>query len=146
VEQQVAAPVPVYPDLEQLDLTLLFTVIRRDLGTDDPLVRKMLGRDSPEQLAYRLVNGTRLGDPKLREELYKGGQSAIAASTDPMIRFAALINDDLLDRWQNIRTQIAEKREWTAQVCANNCLRQLRASGLQSMEPYIRNHVANSCH
>jgi hypothetical protein len=47
-------------------------------------------------LAHRLVSGTRLEDPKLREELYKGGKSAVAASTDPMMRFAASINDDLL--------------------------------------------------
>jgi Peptidase S46 len=96
VRQRLAAPMPVYPDLEELTLTLSFSTIRRDLGTDDPFVRKMLGKESPEQLAHRLVSGTQLGDPKVREELYNGGQSAIAASTDPMIRFAALINDDLL--------------------------------------------------
>jgi len=96
VQQRLAAPVPVYPDLEELTLTLSLSTIRRDLGTDDPFVRKMLGKESPEQLAHRLVSATQLGDPKVREELYNGGQSAIAASTDPMIRFAALINDDLL--------------------------------------------------
>jgi hypothetical protein len=96
VQQRLAAPMPAYPDLEELDLAFLFTVIRRNLGTDDAFVRKMLGKESPEQLAQRLVSGTHLGDPKVREELYNGGQSAIAASTDSMIRFAALINDDLL--------------------------------------------------
>jgi len=96
VQQELTAPVPTYRDLEELTLAFSFTGIRRDLGTDDPFVRKMLGKESPEQLAHRLVTGTHLDDPKVREELYKGGQSAIAASTDPMIRFAASINDDLL--------------------------------------------------
>jgi hypothetical protein len=96
VQQALSAPVPVYKDIEELNLTFLFSAIRRDLGTDDAFVRKMLGKESPEQLAHRLVSGTRLEDPKLREELYKGGKSAVAASTDPMIRFAASINDDLL--------------------------------------------------
>ena len=96
VRQQLAAPAPVYPDLEELNLAFLFTVIRRYLGTDDAFVRKMLGKESPEQLAHRLSSGTHLGDPKVREELYEGGQTAIASSTDPMIRFAAMINDDLL--------------------------------------------------
>ena len=96
VQQALSAPVPVYKDIEELDLTFLFATIRRDLGTDDEFVRKMLGKESPEQLAHRLVSGTRLEDPKLREELYKGGKSAVAASTDPMMRFAASINDDLL--------------------------------------------------
>jgi hypothetical protein len=96
VQQQLSAAVPIYKDLEEQELTLAFTVIRRDLGTDDAFVRKLLGRDSPEQLAHKLVSGTRLEDVKVREELYKGGQSAIDASTDPMIRFAASINDELL--------------------------------------------------
>ncbi|MFZ3264377.1 MAG: S46 family peptidase [Terriglobales bacterium] len=96
IQQQLSAPVPIYKDIEELDLTFLFTMVRRDLGTDDEFVKKMLGKESPEQLAQRLVNGTRLEDPKVREELYKGGLSAVEASTDPMIRFAASINPDLL--------------------------------------------------
>lgn len=96
VQQQLTAAVPVYKDLEELNLAFLFTVVRRDLGADDTFVRKMLGKESPEQLAHRLVTATHLEDPKVREELYKGGQSAVAASTDPMIRFAASINDELL--------------------------------------------------
>ena len=96
VQQELSAPVPIYKDIEELDLTFSFTRIRRDLGTDDEFVKKMLGKESPEQLAQGLVNGTRLEDPKVREELYKGGQRAVEASTDPMIRFAASINPDLL--------------------------------------------------
>ncbi|HEX4785723.1 MAG TPA: S46 family peptidase [Candidatus Sulfotelmatobacter sp.] len=96
VQHQLTAAVPVYKDLEELDLAFLLTIIRRDLGADDAFVRKMLGKESPEQLAQRLVTGTHLEDPKVREELYNGGQSAVDASSDPMIRFAAKINDDLL--------------------------------------------------
>lgn len=96
VQQVLSSQVPVYKDLEELDLAFLFTIVRRDLGADDPFVRKMLGKESPQQLARMLVSGTRLEDPKIREELYDGGQSAIAASEDPMIRFAVSINDELL--------------------------------------------------
>jgi hypothetical protein len=96
VQQQLTAAVPVYKDLEELNLAFLLTIIRRDLGADDAFVRKMLGKESPEQLAHRLVAGTHLEDPKIRQELYNGGQSALDASSDPMIRFAATINDDLL--------------------------------------------------
>ena len=56
VQQQLSAAAPVYKDLEELRLALSFTVIRRDLGTDDAFVRKMLGKDSPEQLAHKLVS------------------------------------------------------------------------------------------
>ncbi len=108
VQQALSAPVPIYKDLEELTLAFSFTYIRRDLGADDAFVRKMLGKESPEQLAQRLVSGTHLDDPKTREELYKGGQAAIAASTDPLIRFAASINDDLL----------AVRKEYEAKVDA----------------------------
>ncbi len=96
VQQALSAPVPIYKDLEELSLAFAFTNIRRDLGADDAFVRKMLGNESPEQLAHRLVSSTHLDDPKTREDLYKGGQAAVGSSTDPMIRFAASINDDLL--------------------------------------------------
>ena len=94
VEQELSAPVPIYKDLEELKLTFLFTVTRRDLGADDAFVRKMLGKESPEQLAHRLVNGTHLDDLKVRQALYNGGQRAVEASTDPMVRFAALVDAD----------------------------------------------------
>jgi len=96
VQQELTAAVPIYKDLEELNLALMFTEIRRDLGADDPFVRKMLGVESPEQLAHKLVTGTHLEDPKVREDLYNRGQTAVAASTDPMIRFAASIDDDRL--------------------------------------------------
>jgi hypothetical protein len=106
VQQELSAPAPLYKDLEELNLALLFSQVRRHLGTDDAFARKMLGKESPEQLAHRLVAGTHLDDPKVREELYKGGQSAIAASDDPMIRFAASINDDLLAVRKNYEAKV----------------------------------------
>ena len=108
VQQTLAAPVPVYKDLEELTLTLGFLNLRRDLGADDAFVKKVLGKESPEQLAHRLVSGTRLDDAKQREELYSGGQAAITASADPMVRFAASISDDLL----------AVRKEYEARVDA----------------------------
>jgi len=96
VQQVMSAHVPIYKDLEELNLALMFSQLRRDMGADDPFVRKMLGKESPEQLARRLVSGTHLDDAKVRESLYEGGQAAVAASNDPMIRFAATVNDDLL--------------------------------------------------
>src|SRR6266496_3225072 len=94
LQQELSAPIPIHKDLEELNLTYLFTVIRRDLGADDSLVRKMLGTESPEQLAHKLVSGTHLEDAKVREDLYKGGKAAVTASDDPMIRFYASIDSD----------------------------------------------------
>jgi hypothetical protein len=106
IQQEMSAPIPVNRGLEELNLAYIFTIIRRDLGADDPFVRKMLGNESPEQLAHRLVTDTHLDDPKVREALYSGGESAITASTDPLIRFAAAIDPDLR----------AVRKEYEAQV------------------------------
>jgi hypothetical protein len=95
VQQRISAPIPVYKDMEELGIAWVFTSIRRNLGADDPFVRKILGKESPEQLAHRLVSGTHLDDVKFREALYTGGQAAIAASTDPMIVFTMSIDPDL---------------------------------------------------
>jgi hypothetical protein len=95
VQQELSAPVPVFKDLQTLNLEFALAQARRDLGADDPLVRKMLGSESPAQLAQRLVSGTHLDDPAVRKALYDGGQAAITASTDPMVRFAASIDPDL---------------------------------------------------
>jgi Peptidase S46 len=96
VKQALSAQVPIYKDLDELNLALMFKLLQRDMGADDPFVRKMLGTESPDQLAHRLIAGTHLDDAKVRESLYDGGQSAVAASADPLIRFAAAVNDDLL--------------------------------------------------
>jgi hypothetical protein len=108
VQRQLGAAVPIYKDLEEMELASVLTIIRRDLGADDGFVRKMLGKESPEQLAHRLVTGTHLEDAKVRQTLYEGGQKAVEASNDPMIRFAATINDDLL----------AVRKEYEARVDA----------------------------
>ena len=94
-KEQLLASVPLYKDLGELRLRFAFTSMQRDLGADDPFVHKMLGNESPEQLAHRLVSGTHLDDPKVRESLLNGGQSAIDGSDDPMIRFATLIDAEL---------------------------------------------------
>jgi hypothetical protein len=45
-------------------------------------------------MATRLVNGTQLRDPKVRQQLFEGGKKAIAASQDPMIKLAQLVDPD----------------------------------------------------
>ena len=96
IQHNLAAPVPIFKDLEEMQLRWIFSEDRRQLGVDDPLVVKMLGKESPEQLAQRLVSGTQLDQVKVREELYNGGETAINASTDPMIVFVRGIEPDLL--------------------------------------------------
>ncbi|MFO1455774.1 MAG: S46 family peptidase [Steroidobacteraceae bacterium] len=88
IEQQLAAPIPVYPELDKLTLSFGLERMREWLGPDQPLVRRLLAAESPDTLAARLVDGSKLADPAVRMALWKGGAAAIAASDDPMIRLA----------------------------------------------------------
>jgi hypothetical protein len=88
LEKQVLDAHPIYPWLEKLRLEWGLSKAREYLGADDPDTKLLLGRESPEALAGRLVSGTRLADPAVRKALWNGGKAAIEASKDPMIVYA----------------------------------------------------------
>jgi len=92
LQQEILAPVPIHPELEQLTLSFGLDRMREYLGPDYPLVQNLLKEDSPDSLAKSLVEGTKLADPAVRQALWEGGQKAIDASQDPMIRIARLVD------------------------------------------------------
>jgi len=88
LEKQVLDAHPVYPWLEKLILEWSLSKGREYLGADDPDTKLLLGKESPEALAARLVAGTKLADQAYRKALWNGGKAAIDASKDPMIVYA----------------------------------------------------------
>lgn len=116
--RQDLLPAPVYKDFEQQRMAFFFSLVRRYLGTDDPFVKKMLGTESPEELAQRLVSGTRLNDLKFREDLYNGGEGAVAASNDALIRFVELINPDLLAMRKDYESKVDAPTRAAAEMIA----------------------------
>ena len=100
VEKRLLDEKPIYPWLDQLFMEWSLSKAREYLGADDPQTRLLLGKESPEGLAARLVSGTRLADPAVRKALWEGGQAAIDASTDPMIVYARSLdgNDRALQK------------------------------------------------
>jgi hypothetical protein len=93
--QELLSTAPIYPDLEKLRLTYSLTKLREALGPDDDFVKKVLGKKSPAALATELIDGTGLGDIELRTRLLDADPAAIAASSDPMIKFFRTIDPDL---------------------------------------------------
>lgn len=93
--QRLLAPIPTYAGPDELLLAFYAKKAREDLGTDDAFVKKLLGPKSPSVWAHDLVAGTKLGDPAVRKALYDGGQAAIDASTDPLIRLIAALEPDM---------------------------------------------------
>ncbi|GFE92180.1 S46 family peptidase [Acetobacter persici] len=88
LEAELGSTAPVYPDLEKTELAFSLSKLRQVLGADDDMVKLVLGKASPDDLAETLVKGTKLADPKVRLALWKGGADAVAASKDPMIVLA----------------------------------------------------------
>jgi len=54
-------------------------------------VRTLLGKESPEALAGRVIRSTTLADASVRRALWQGGLAAIEASTDPLVRYVLSI-------------------------------------------------------
>src|SRR5262245_47579019 len=94
VQQELKATPPIYPDFEILRLSFGLERMREWLGPDDPVVRQVFGKDSPDSLATRLVRQSKLADPGARMAIYEGGQAAIDASQDPLIKLAVAVGHD----------------------------------------------------
>ncbi|HEY8206168.1 MAG TPA: S46 family peptidase [Myxococcaceae bacterium] len=94
VKQRVFSSAPIHEELEATLLAFGLTKLREELGADHPVVKKVLGKDSPEDVAKRVVSGTKLKDIAVRQKLYDGGQEAIEASTDPAIQLVRLVEPD----------------------------------------------------
>lgn len=92
VAANLLAATPIYPQFEQTTLSFSLDKLREALGPDDPIVRKLLGQESPDTLAAQLVTATKLSDPAVRKALWEGGADALAASSDPMIALAREID------------------------------------------------------
>jgi hypothetical protein len=94
IKQALFSEAPIHPELEITTLAFGLTKLREDLGPDHPAVKAVFGLKSPRDLATELINGTKLRDGKLRKALFEGGQAAIEASQDPLIRFARLVDPE----------------------------------------------------
>ena len=60
---QTVAANPTYPELNEIQLEWWLSKTREILTVDDPRIRPLLGDESPEGLAERLIAGTTLADP-----------------------------------------------------------------------------------
>ncbi len=104
IEREVAASAPIYPGMERARLSASLALMRDKLGADHTLVQQILAGKTPEQRAAELVDGTKLGDPAVRKELFAGGAAAVSASKDPFIELARLIEPrarELRKRYDN---------------------------------------------
>ncbi len=89
IVQQLTGAAPVSKDLEKAMLTWALTRFRNLLGADDALVRDVLGRESPDDVAARLIDGTQLHDAAFRKDVLEGKK---AIDSDPLLQFAKKVD------------------------------------------------------
>lgn len=88
------SPAPIYDALEIDRLTSYFSALAERFGGDDPAVSRILAGKSPRERAIELVGGTKLKDVATRKALVEGGQAAVAASNDPLLRLVYDLDAD----------------------------------------------------
>jgi hypothetical protein len=103
LELELFSAEPLYDAYETAKLADSLTHLAATLGGDDPLVQQVLAGLSPRERAAELVRRTTLGHrgaaapgeaADTRRDLYDGGQSAVAASQDPMLALARLVDEE----------------------------------------------------
>ena len=87
VQTRLLAGRPVYRALDQLQVEWWLSKTREWLTADDARVKALLGKESPEALASRLITRTKLDDVATRRALWQGGLAAVEASADPLVQY-----------------------------------------------------------
>lgn len=115
----VGAETPIATDMEKIRLRYWLSKTREYLTVDNPQVKALLGRESPEGLADRLISNTRMGDAAFRAQA-AGMTTAQLAEADPLLAFV-IANDDAAkaigDRWNaEVNAPTARAAEKVAQA------------------------------
>jgi hypothetical protein len=116
LKQELLAKEPVHRELEVATLAWSLTKLREELGPDHPVVKRVLGRRSPAQVAAAAVQGSRLDDITVdragrptggyRKTLFDGGKAAVEASRDPMILLARSFDADARAVRKKMETEV----------------------------------------
>ena len=92
VRQRLGAAQPVNRTLETVQLAFILRHIRERLGLDDPAVKALLGKRSPDEVAIAAMAKTELDTADARTALMSGGRAGVEASSDPLIKLARAVD------------------------------------------------------
>ena len=82
IKNRIDADTRINDDLEVAKLSLSLSMILQQLGSDHPVCMQVFGKETPEQVAKRVVTSSKLQDKAYRQQMWERG---IEGSTDPMI-------------------------------------------------------------
>ncbi len=94
---QLFSPAPIDSELERVKLTGSLSFLK-ELGGDIGAFAK----ESPAQIATRVIGGTKLADVEVRKRLFAAGRKGIDESLDPMILFAKSVNRTPRQRYDEL--------------------------------------------
>jgi len=109
LERVLYSATPVDTAVERRLLATWLDAMSRRLPETDPVRRAALGGRTPQAAAAALVQGTALATADQRRALVGGGTAAIAASTDPFLALARVI--DPLERSVATEVTALQNRE-----------------------------------
>jgi hypothetical protein len=104
---QLFSTAKIYPETEKLYMKIALNLAAEKLGKDDEYLKALTQGESVDKFVDSVVDNTKLFDAEFRKSLIEGGETAVAASTDPMI-VAARRTDALsreYQRWQREEVQ-----------------------------------------
>ncbi|MGH7506486.1 MAG: S46 family peptidase, partial [Longimicrobiales bacterium] len=106
-EAVLLTPTAVDSTIASRLLKLQLEIARRWLAPGDPLLRAVFEdpKETPEQAAVRLTNESRVLDVDFRDRIIRGGADSLAASDDPLLRFArvaAPLYAQLTEQWAKL--------------------------------------------
>jgi hypothetical protein len=106
------SPAPIYPGMEIARMTSALEAGVKELGPDDPWIKAVLDGRTPKDAANQMISGTKMGDAAFRKSLAEGGQTAVEASTDPLIAMARRIDPIRREqiKWFEKNVQSVEQR------------------------------------
>jgi len=106
----------MYAELETATLGWSLAKLREDLGPDHPVVKRVFGNRSAQQVAQAAVHGSRLGELRAdatghavggyRKTLFDGGPAAIEAARDPMLELARALDGDARAVRKRVETEV----------------------------------------
>jgi Peptidase S46 len=113
---RMASTAPIYPGFEIARMSGSLQEALDELGSNDEWVKIVLDGRTPSAAAHYYIDGTKMADPVTRKALLEGGQSAVEASTDPLIVVARkldpmnrALNKHLDEQINSVVTQAGEK-------------------------------------
>jgi hypothetical protein len=104
---RLKSPAPIYSSTDKLYMKAALKMGQEKLGNNDPYLQAILQGHPVDSTVDSLIDGTKLGDPQFRESLLKGGEAAVAASTDPMIVAARRVDPLVRANYHHIHDTIS---------------------------------------